>query len=75
MKGSIWKTKVDECEAEFRFYRENTYKLAEQLQLPVSDEIKSNGCSVEANVETVYPGFYAEYHKNMHVQHNFSVFF
>ena len=27
----------DECKAEFRFYREDTYKLAEQLQPP--DEI------------------------------------
>ena len=27
----------DECKAEFRFYREDIYKLAEQLQLP--DEI------------------------------------
>ena len=24
----------DECKAEFRFYREDIYKLAEQLQLP-----------------------------------------
>ena len=29
--------KTNECKAEFRFYREDIYKLAEQLQLP--DEI------------------------------------
>ena len=38
----------DECEAEFRFYREDTYKLAEQLQLP--DEITTYNGLVVASV-------------------------
>ena len=38
MKGLILDEKTNnECKAEFRFYREDVYKLAEQLQLP--DEI------------------------------------
>ena len=38
----------DECKAEFRFYREDIYKLAEQLQLP--DEITTYNGLVVASV-------------------------
>ena len=38
----------DECKAEFRFYRNDIYKLAEQLQLP--DEITTDNGLVVASV-------------------------
>ena len=37
----------DECKAEFRFYRDDIYKLAEQLQLP--DEITT------FNIQSSFP--------------------
>ena len=42
----------DECKAELRFYREDIYKLAEQLQLP--DEITTYTGLVVASVPALY---------------------
>ena len=42
------KTNDNNCKAEFRFYREDIYKLAEQLQLP--DEITTYNGLVVASV-------------------------
>ena len=49
-KGLIWTRRQtrDECKAEFRFYREDIYKLAEQLQL--HDEITTYNGLVVASV-------------------------